>query len=89
MFGLFGWSLLGILVLAGVFIGTLRYFRRAPFDLTAEALCRAEYQRARSRSDSLMIDAHRPITNRSMATAAAVSGDPRLHRIGDRNCTLG
>jgi hypothetical protein len=20
---------------------------------------------------------------------AAVSGDPRLHRIGDRNCTLG
>ena len=77
VFGLLGWSLLGLLVLAGAFIGALRNFRRAPFDLTAEALCRAEYQRSRSRTDSLMVDAHRPITNRRMATAAASCGEMR------------
>ena len=65
-----------ILLLALAIVVVVFTNRRQPDDLAA-AECRAAYGRAKTASDSAMVDRVRPVTSRAQATVAASCGTLR------------
>jgi len=75
-------SALGVLFLVVLVIASLgvmlwHFGRGEAFDTTAIELCRQDYQRARTATDSAMVGERVPILSRGQATAAVSCGTLR------------
>jgi hypothetical protein len=72
----FGLALVAVAILAVYFLRASR--GTLPIDDVAAQMCRADYSRARTHTDTAIIDARRPITSRTQAPIALTCGALRI-----------
>lgn len=73
----FGVLVLVVLVIASLGVMLWHFGRGEAFDATAIGLCRQDYQRAKTATDSAMVAERVPIISRGQATAAVNCGTLR------------
>ena len=66
------------LLLAIEFVLSNRPWRGETFDRRAESLCRADYARAQSAADTLLVDRRIPVVDRAHAGVAVTCGVMRV-----------